>query len=250
MSPLPNSNLKSIWDKVSLGYSDEAIKGPDYVANFQTVHQVMGKVKGKKILDVGCGTGSTDAYLASLGAQTTLVDVSDVALSFARKIFRKLGLKAKFVQADAFNLPFKKESFDIVWNGGVLEHFCDEKKVEMLSRMWSLVKPGGRLVVLVPNSLDLPFMLAKQVLIWRRKWAFGFEDDMPTWKLSSLLRAAKILTSKSARKIKIYAYNPIVGWWFFPYGRETTTWFGLNTVRWHKMKSPLGHIIVMVVEKS
>jgi hypothetical protein len=113
----------------------------------------------------------------------------------------------------------------------------------MIKNMWKLVKPGGRLLITVPNANDILFMAAKKILEIRKKWAFGSEDDLTVRRVKSLARSAGI------QKFSVYAYNPVVGIWFFPYGRELTNILGLNTLKLHKLKSPFGHVILFCAKK-
>jgi 2-polyprenyl-3-methyl-5-hydroxy-6-metoxy-1,4-benzoquinol methylase len=232
------SELDAIWSREAESYQAVAAKSPDYLAHFEVVAEALKPVRGKKILDVGSGTAITSGYLAGMGGRMYLVDISQKALEFGKKYFRAKKLAGKFFKQDAFEMKFAKESFDGVWNGGVIEHFDDNKKIEMMKIMWNLVKPGGVLLITCPNYLDLPFMLAKQILIWRNKWTFGWEDDLTHSRLAELAIKSGITT------FEIFAYNPIVGWWFFPFGKEMTQKLGLNTKHLHKAKSVFGHNLV------
>jgi ubiquinone/menaquinone biosynthesis C-methylase UbiE len=94
----------------------------------------------------------------------TLVDFSPTALDFARKNAEKNGVRASFTLADVLRLPFPDESFDIVWNEGVNEHFDREKRQLVFSEMARVCKVGGQVIVIVPNTLNLPYRLWKKVL--------------------------------------------------------------------------------------
>lgn len=236
--------LIDTWSREANNYRAEADKSPDYLAHFQTVEEVLGDVRGKKIVDVGSGTGITSGYLASRKAKVHLVDISQTALDFAAKYFKQRKLSVVIHKMDAFKMTFPANSFDVAWNGGVIEHFNDEDKIKMLRAMWKIVRPGGKLLITVPNARDLPFMAAKHLLIWRKKWAFGEEDDLTAVRLRKLAEAAGI------KKYTIYAYNPIVGWWFFPYGKEITNLLGLNKVKWHKLRWFMGHNLVFKAIKA
>ena len=56
------------------------------------------------------------------------LDISKKSIDFSKKYYKHKSLKANFVVGDAFNMPFAPETFDIVWNSGVIEHFDDEEK--------------------------------------------------------------------------------------------------------------------------
>lgn len=236
--------LSETWDKEAENYSSQAEKDPDYIAYFETIKAQIGNPAGKKVIDVGSGTGMASAYLAEKGAKVYLVDISETALNFGKKYFANKGLKVRCYKQNAFKMKFAPESFDVVWNGGVIEHFNDEEKIKMMKAMWKLVKPGGKLIITAPNAWDLPFMAAKQILLWRKKWAFGREDDLTIERFKELANKAGI------RNYFVFAYNPVVGWWFFPYGREITSMLGLNKTSLHKMKLSAGHNIVFVATKA
>jgi 2-polyprenyl-3-methyl-5-hydroxy-6-metoxy-1,4-benzoquinol methylase len=236
-------NIAGIWDKESESYSFKKNLQPDYLSNYYHIENCLGNLKGMKILEVGSGTGQVSAYLASKGASIHLVDISKKSLDFSKKYFKSLKLPVSLYNQDAFDMKFTSKSFDFVWNGGVIEHFNDEEKIIMIGKMWKLVKPGGKLLITTPNSLDIPFMFAKKILELRKKWTFGFENNISIKKMVNLAKIAGV------SNIDIYAYNPVVGFWFFPYGREITNILKLNTLKNHIKRTPLGHVIIMCARK-
>lgn len=241
---IKNKRLVATWNKEAKSYRFENDSQVDYLADFYNLIHNFGKLKGKNILEVGSGTGQASAYLASKGGIVNLVDISVKSLEFSRKYFASRNLPVKIYNQNAFAMKFPNQSFDYVWNGGVIEHFDDEDKVLMLKKMWKLVKPGGKLLITVPNALDIPFMIAKKVLEIRRKWSFGDEDDMTMERMRGIARLAGI------NNFSIYAYNPVVGFWFFPYGREVTNILGLNNLKTHRSRTPFGHVIIFCAKKS
>jgi len=247
MKKVSEAELLQVWNKESESYRDDAVGSPDYLAHFEIVRETLesglGQLSGKTLLDVGSGTGITSAYLASLGMKVTLLDISKKALNFSRQYFKRNKLPVTIVQENAFSMKFAPASFDVVWNGGVIEHFDDTEKAEMIQKMWKLVKPGGMLLISAPNARDYPFMLAKKILELRKKWAFGWEDDLTKERLMELAIQANVKSSH------IFSYNPVVGWWFFPYGKEITNLLQLNFKNLHKLKSPWGHNLVFSAKK-
>lgn len=237
------NKLTKSWDKVASSYRFDNDLEVDYLANFYHLERCLGNPKGKKVLEVGSGTGQSSAYLASKGALIYLVDISKRSLYFSKKYFASKKLPVKIYRQNAFAMNFLDNSFDCVWNGGVIEHFGDHNKILMIKKMWKLVKPGGKLIIFVPNANDFPFSIAKKILELRKKWAFGLEDDLTTKRMENLTRKAGI------EKFSIYAYNPVVGFWFFPYGREITNLLKLNTLKNHKRITPFGHVLAMVATK-
>jgi 2-polyprenyl-3-methyl-5-hydroxy-6-metoxy-1,4-benzoquinol methylase len=237
------SKLTRTWDEESKSYKYENDSLAEYLANCQHLTANLGVLKDKKVLEAGSGSGQISAYLAAKGAVVHLVDISKKSLDFSRKYFNSKRLFVKLHNQNIFAMNFPKESFDYVWNGGVIEHFDDREKILMINKMWKLVKPGGKLVITVPNANDFPFMIAKKILELRNKWAFGKEDDLTIKRLSVLTKAAGIM------KFTIYAYNPTIGFWFFPYGREISNMLNLNTLANHKARTPFGHTVIMSARK-
>src|SRR4051794_32545673 len=88
------------------------------------VWEAIGDVGGRKVLDLGCGTGRHALWLAKQGADVTAVDFSEGMLAEAR---RKPGAEAiRFLVHDLHrSLPFAPTSFDRVVSGLVLEHLDD-----------------------------------------------------------------------------------------------------------------------------
>jgi len=94
--------------------------------------------RGKKVLDAGCGSGRHAYYAARHGAEVWAVDISD-AVEVAAKNTQETGVRV--IQADLNHLPFREESFDLVYSMGVLHHLPDpEGAFRYLLRF---VKPGG-----------------------------------------------------------------------------------------------------------
>jgi phthiocerol/phenolphthiocerol synthesis type-I polyketide synthase E len=106
---------------ISIGDGDEAlVELPDGIFNPSSVrlaHEVIGPtdLRGRRVLDVGCGRGGTVALLAEhYAADATGVDLAPEAVAFCRRAHRQPG--ARFEVGDAEHLPFDDQSFDAVAN--------------------------------------------------------------------------------------------------------------------------------------
>lgn len=108
---------------------------------------------GKRLLEVGAGMGTDHAQFAKHGALTTDLDLSRGHLEHARRNFALRGLQGRFIHGDAENMPFADESFDVVYSNGVIHHTPNTRRV--VDEMYRVLKPGGRLIVMVyaENSL-------------------------------------------------------------------------------------------------
>lgn len=108
---------------------------------------LLGDVKGKSILHLQCHFGQDSLSLARMGAKVTGVDLSDVAIDKAVALNKELGLDARFICTDVYELPAKlDEQFDVVFTTyGVLGWLPDMKRwAEVVAKF---LKPGGELIL-------------------------------------------------------------------------------------------------------
>ncbi len=98
---------------------------------------------GKKLLDVGAGSGRHSLHAARAGADVTAVDVG-ASIDIAR---RNLPPSVMTVEADAEHLPFEHGSFDLVMSIGVLHHLPDPERA--LRAITRFARPGGHVHIYV-----------------------------------------------------------------------------------------------------
>jgi len=103
--------------------------------------------RGLKVLEIGCGLGTDGAQFAAAGADYTGIDLTDAAVELARKRFELFELRGKFQTADAENLQFPDESFDLVYSHGVLHHTPETGKA--IQEVYRVLRPGGRATVML-----------------------------------------------------------------------------------------------------
>ena len=126
----------------------------------RTVAKIMGGTPNPKVLDIGSGPMNVTAVFARCGFQCSAVDdLSDpwhLAGENRTKIMdfaRRMGIE--FCLHDAtYHIPFPKGTFDVVLLNSVLEHLHISPR-EVLNSAFEFLKPGGILVVTMPNSVNL-----------------------------------------------------------------------------------------------
>jgi SAM-dependent methyltransferase len=110
------------------------------------------KPGNKRFLEVGCAPGRYMIYFAEHFGYTVLgIDHSKIGCIITRKNLELTGISGTVIQGDFLDhsLPLKEDSFDAVFSAGFIEHFSDPMPV--LSRMVTLLKPGGLLLVTIPS---------------------------------------------------------------------------------------------------
>jgi len=101
-----------------------------------------------RVLDAGCGTGEHALLAAGLGLDATGVDAAPRAIARAEAKARERGLAARFLVADALDLPALGEQFDTVLDSGLFHVFEDDDRARYAASLSGVVPPGGRLHLL------------------------------------------------------------------------------------------------------
>jgi S-adenosylmethionine-dependent methyltransferase len=109
-------------------------------------------LKGLRILEIGCGTGSSTVALAEQGAHVTGIDIDEGSLVVARRRLNAYGLDADL---HATNITdFDCQGYDLIIFFASLEHMTYEERLSSLSQTWAALPKNGLLAVIeTPNRL-------------------------------------------------------------------------------------------------
>lgn len=126
-----------------------SINPPDFEATKKYIFSLLPKSKYfKNGLDAGCGAGITSLVLAERCKSLWAIDISQRSISFAKKLAQKKGKNnIDFKIASILKLPFKSESFDLVFCWGVVNHTSNPQLA--ISELSRTLKPGGFLILAV-----------------------------------------------------------------------------------------------------
>jgi|SRR5579872_2301683 len=168
-------------------------------------------LKGKLVLDVGCGMGRFAEVATRWGASVVGVDLSAAAEVAARNLQDR-----NFIafQADVFHLPFELESFDCIYSLGVLHHTPNcEAAVKVLPQF---LKPGGNLAVWLYSGYNKWYRFTD---LYRR-----YTSRMPAPLLHGILQVAVptfYYLDRGLRRIPLIG-RPIAGTvhYVFPVNRQ------------------------------
>ena len=148
---LSNRRLWDAWTKIHVGsefYDVASFRNgerPIRVADYE--REEVGDVEGKTLLHLQCHFGLDTLSWARLGATVTGADFSDEAISAARALAAEVGLPARFIQSDLYDLPNAlREEFDVVYTScGVLGWLPDIAGWGRIAGQF--IRPGGFLYV-------------------------------------------------------------------------------------------------------
>ena len=113
-------------------------------------------LKGSKVLEIGCGTGSSTVALTEQGCNVTGIDVDRGSLEVAKERLHLYRQEADFrlMNCSDISKTFEKDSFDIVIFFATMEHLTNAEKKEAIAQSWAVTKPGGLWCILgTPNLL-------------------------------------------------------------------------------------------------
>ncbi len=151
-----NARVRDYWDTHihDLEISGHAPGSPGFFADldeyhFDKLHHLLRLVpfdgmRGKKVLDVGCGAGVDLLRFAKGGAVVTGVDISSSAIELARKNAAYQGIDADLRVADGEDLPFDDGTFDLVFAHGVIQYSNSTQRV--IDECRRVLKPGGEAI--------------------------------------------------------------------------------------------------------
>ena len=139
-------------------------------------------LKGKTLLDGGCGTGWFTQKAIERGANVTSVDISEKLVHVTRE--KNPGTHP--VCGTILALPFEDNTFDYVISCDVIEHTPDPYNATR--ELIRVLKPKGKLVITVPNKAFWYFSVLLANTIGIRKYK-GYENWVPYFKFKRFLKA-------------------------------------------------------------
>jgi SAM-dependent methyltransferase len=161
------------------GWHIENMMGPSSLWLTEALTNVMPLTRGERIMDLGCGRGSSSVFLArEFDVRVDAVDLW-IAAAENEQRFEAAGLKERVtaIDGDAADLPFADGTFDAIVSVDAYHYFGTGRGA--LADVVKLLKPGGRLGVVVPG-------LRYEVDQWPAPlmpyWQDGFETfHSPVW---------------------------------------------------------------------
>lgn len=114
----------------------------------------LGDIRGKAVLDVGCGVGRVTMELLKAGARVTALDNSAKMLSITEEKVRAASLSPFFdaIKSNAAENPLPDSSYDVVVCVGLLEHLPLPVRVDTLNHLYRVLRTGGAVYLVVNNE--------------------------------------------------------------------------------------------------
>jgi SAM-dependent methyltransferase len=188
---------KALWEKGDFRRIAESMRDSG-----EALVQRLGITKGLKVLDLGCGDGTTALPAAKLGADVVGVDIATNLVEAGNKRAREQGLtNCAFQEGDASNLhELKDQTFDLVVS--VFGAMFAPKPFDVAKEMVRVTRPGGRIIMgnWIPNDPTLVAQILKISSAYTPLPPEGFISPM-TWGIESNVIERFAAAGVSAEKI-------------------------------------------------
>jgi 2-polyprenyl-3-methyl-5-hydroxy-6-metoxy-1,4-benzoquinol methylase len=104
-------------------------------------------LRGKRVLEIGCGLGSHAKLLSEAGCRLTCIDLTEKAVANTTRRLEHWGLPADVRRMDAEQMEFPDGEFDLVWSWGVIHHSANTDQI--IRQVHRVLRPGGEFRVMV-----------------------------------------------------------------------------------------------------
>lgn len=226
------ASIKHYWNWRSDTFGHDADKSEATARRWEAiVKKIVSAAPGKRVLDIGTGTGQLAVYLARAGFEVTGIDIADNMISRAKEYATAQGLDIHFQTGDAEALAFENDTFDAVVSRNLLWTLPHPDKA---LREWRrILKPGGALMISDGQWMNTTWKrihhLALKLLNGRlRKKAIvslrffcsyaGLQKSLPFYEGICFEKARMLL--QAARFHNIRSYESYCSE-FYPYGNKS-----------------------------
>ncbi len=145
------------WDRIAARRGGEAdTTTVSYGVDMPTEAdlRLCGDVRGKRVLDLGCGAGENAIAFARHGAHVIAIDASDGQLALARKLADAAEVRVEWHRSDAADLAFlRADSIDVAFGAGIVGEVDDMDR--LLRQVHRVLRPGAPFVFTFEHPMAL-----------------------------------------------------------------------------------------------
>ena len=140
-------------------------------------YYLLGDVRGKTVLDYGCGDGANTLLLARQGAQVKALDISPELTNIARQRLaaNRITGMVEFIIGSAHDVPLPDDSVDVVFGMAILHHLDLESSAREVKRV---LRKGGRAIFREPVSNSKLFRFLRGLIPYRAQDVSPFERPL------------------------------------------------------------------------
>jgi len=162
--PSDKKDVHEFWNKHSCGeelyLATEEIEGYQQqlriryeLEPFIPIFAEFDRWRDADVLEIGVGLGADHQRLAESGARLSGIDLTERAVSHTQRRLNLLGHASNLHVADAEQLPFPENVFDLVYSWGVLHHSPNTQAA--INEVWRVLRPGGSARIMIYNKYSV-----------------------------------------------------------------------------------------------
>lgn len=169
-----------------------------FLSKFKVDYRLLSKIpdgiNNKVVLNIGTFFPIDEIYLASRVKAIYSIDISPEIIRVAnliadKEIHPNLRNKVIIEHADAANLPYENEFFDVAFSFSTLEHIPNvQNRNKAFKELSRVTKKGGYVIVTVPNKLNLGKYFRSKLMQKKGTSPFGYEHHYTPWELKNILK--------------------------------------------------------------
>lgn len=209
MSNQSTSDIKQFWNEQPVGSNFVAYEQGksfyDRYDNFRyrTEGHILNELdaidfKDKKVLEIGLGQGADSMQIINRGAIYHGIDLTEESVRRVKERFQLFDKPYESVHvANAENIPFPDQYFDIVYSHGVIHHSPQIQKI--VSEIYRVLKPGGKAVVMLYHKSSYNYHISISIL---RRMGLLLLKPLPF-----LAKVISKITGESEERINRHKYH-------------------------------------------
>jgi ubiquinone/menaquinone biosynthesis C-methylase UbiE len=197
-----NVNTTQFWtgDPSEIGtakFFDQVSKyiRKNYAHRYRLIESESAKYPGGHLLEIGCGAGWESVAWAKAGMKVNSIDLSENALKLAKKNVEHNQVDVDLRHANAEDLPFEDNTFDIVVSFGVLHQTQSTQRA--INEAKRVLKPGGEMIVTLYYKYSWKIILTK---VGHVNFEFSHEDS-PITRLYTKKQLKELFSNFNETKV-------------------------------------------------
>jgi len=159
-------------------------------------YHLLGDIRGKTVLDLGCGTGENLVPLAKRGAQVIGIDISPDLIQLAQQRINSYGLTATVRPGSAYDTELPDESVDVVFSMALLHHL-DLPKAR--NEIYRILRPGGLFILREPIRFSRTMNSLRKLFPAPEADISDYEHPMTRDELATVTQGFTLLAQRTFR---------------------------------------------------
>lgn len=192
-----------LWDDL---YNPSNYLSHSFIHRYRKSISLISIIKGKKILDLGCGTGVLIPYILENKLKYYGIDNSNDMLNFIKKKYSKNFDNIKLIYENFDNYDHK-DNIDVYFGIGFIEYF--EQPFKRIDTLIDNLNDDGQIILSFPNKISLDNLMLKLFFIPKKiiKLIFNISTNQPPRTMFTFGEVNRYVKSKNNIKLKYKFYN-------------------------------------------